>query len=630
MDYLDKFNQETKKIFNVSGSGVFGVARVIGRNDNTNHARVRLYPLSETKDFKYVENNQVEYFPFAETLSMAKGENHGIYYTPEFGDFVIYTILPSGHYVMGSIANPTWEYSAVNIPVEAQNMQENGTEYNVSHYPDLTSKGYHLAAPKLGDIYQPSAFLQRWRKNDILMYNVTKIGTQAHSTAKLMEFRSAENQMLQLVDIGNFNTAPGKDGLNTKKYSPVRQTDYRDLWEGFNVNREFWTERTDKPCLTNESQYIKLATNGHGFSEAPHGDTGADYPDLVRGEIRWDDRKTEGSHETPKIYCPVYQTLKVEMGPDRYYQDKDAATPWAASVPYRFKVKKWIEDTGDPYDPEVQHFNVGHYLTLSNTIYKRRALLSTYKGHQFLMSDVDKDEKVLLNSHRGKYIYMEDADPGHYEVMWLASQKHHIVFCDHQLTPYLIDDKGAERHRMLDPNQLDLSTYQLIQTELYQKIWLSDSAKCPRIHAHTTDGHELLLLDHDYGVSSISPVPHKGRVQITTSDKLMQIIMDVESGDITIQNHNLGGDGAHGKANTGDISLYAANNILLHAKNMIEMRADNGYDVQSCAGSHNTVACGIGHSSPCGACHVPEPIRPTVLTNIDITEGTLINKYDPS
>lgn len=638
VDNRSVVHSEIEKAFSVSGDGVFGVARVIGRNDDTNHARVRLYPLSETKDFKYIENKHVEYYPLAEPISIAKGENHGVYYTPEFGDFVIYTILATGYYIIGSINNPTWQYSAMNIPVEAQNMQENGTEYNVTHWPDLTSKGYHLANPQIGDIYQPGAFLQRWRKNDILMYNVTKIGTQAHSTAKLMEFRSAENQMLQLVDIGNFNTRPGVDGKNIKEYSSVRQTDYRDLWEGFNVNKEFWTERTDKPSLTNESQYARLATNnsvgsnneGCDGCDVPWGDTGADYPDLIRGEVRYDDRIADGSHETAKTYCPVYQTLMSSIGPDRYYQDKEGSVPWAASELYRRKVKKWIEDTGDPYDPEAQHLNIGHYLTLSNTIYKRRVMLSTAKGHQIVLSDIDTDEKLLINSHRGKYIYMEDSVPAQYENMWLASQKHHIVFTDNMVAPYLIDDKGAERHRMLDPNQLDLSSYQLIQTELYQKIWLADSPKCPRIHLHTTDSHELLLLDHDYGEASISTVPHKGRIQLTTSDKLMQIIMDVEAGDITIQNHNLGGSGAHGKANTGDISLYAANDILLHAKNMIEMRADAGYDIQSCGGSYSVVACGISHSTPCGACHVPESIRPTVLTNIDITEGTLINKYDPS
>jgi len=48
-------------------------------------------------------------------------------------------------------------------------------EYNTSHWPSLNDKGYHLAAPKLGSIYQPAAFLQRWRKNDFLIYNTTKI-----------------------------------------------------------------------------------------------------------------------------------------------------------------------------------------------------------------------------------------------------------------------------------------------------------------------------------------------------------------------------------------------------------------------------------------------------------------------
>lgn len=625
-------HQQIKDAFDVKGDGVFGVARVIGRNDHTNQLRVRIYPLSETKDFKYVEHNNVEHYPFAEVMSPAKGENHGFYYTPEFGDFVVYTQLVSGHYILGSISTPSWEWSAVNIPAEAQNTQANGKEYHNSHWPCLNTKGYHLTNPTLGDVYQPSTFLQRWRRNDILMYNTTKIGTQAHSAAKLMEFRSAESNMLQLVDIGNFNTKPGIDGKNSKEYSPARQTDYRDLWEGFNVNREFWTERTDKPPLTNESQYIKLATNGNVAGkgkDVPWGDTGADLPDLSRGEVRWDDRVTDGSHETSKIYCPVYQTLKVAPGPDRYTQDKKKLDPFEASVPYRFKVKKWIEDTGNPYDPEVQHFNVGHYLTLSNTIFKRRAMLSSAKGHQLVFSDIDNDEKILMNSHRGKYLYMEDCSPGTYDAMWMASQKHHMLFVDHMAPPWLIDDKGAERHRLVDPNQMAGSSYQLIQTEKYQKIWLCDSPKTPRIHMHSTDGHEVLLLDHDFGAAGISPTPHKGKIQITTSDKLMQICMDVENGDITIQNHNLGG--ASGKTNaTGTISLFAAHDIKIHAKNQIIMRADKGYDIQSCNGSYDVTACSISHNTPCGACHVPEVIRPTVLTNIDVTEGKLINKYNPS
>lgn len=246
------------------------------------------------------------------------------------------------------------------------------------------------------------------------------------------------------------------------------------------------------------------------------------------------------------------------------------------------------------------------------------------------MSDIDKDEKLLMNSYRGKHVYMEDSDPGHYDAMWFASQKHHMLFVDNMVSPHLIDDKGVERHRLVDPNQKDGSTYQLIQTESYQKIWLADSPDCPRIHAHTTTGHEVLLLDHDKGTSSISPTPNQGKIQITTNDKQMQITMDVESGDISIQNHNLAGTGSGGKPLTGDISIYAANNLLLHADNMIQMRANLGYDIQTSAGSYNVVACGISHSTPCGAPTIPEVIRPTVLTDIDVTEGALINKFDPS
>ena len=157
---IELIKKEIGKALNIDGSGIFGIARVIGRNDHTNRNRVRIYPLSQTKDFAMIEHTGVEdHFPFAETLSMAKGENHGIYYVPEFGDFVLYTQLPTGFYIMGSVLDPSWKFSGVNMPVEAQNMQRNGKEYNTAHYPDLTTKGYHLAMPNLGDDYQPASYL---------------------------------------------------------------------------------------------------------------------------------------------------------------------------------------------------------------------------------------------------------------------------------------------------------------------------------------------------------------------------------------------------------------------------------------------------------------------------------------
>lgn len=624
----------------IDATGVFGLARVIGRNDNINHGRVRIYPLSDSRDWLYIEHNEVENYPFAEVVKPAAGENHGYYYTPEFGDIVFYTSLPSGYYIMGSIANPTWKYSAMNIPVEAQNMQNNGLEYQTSFSPDLTTKGYHLAEPIIGDVYQPAAFLQRWRKNDILMYNTTKIHDQDHSAVKLMEFRSSENMMLQLVDIGNSNIKPGLLGKNSKQYSPVRQTDYRDLWGGCVVNKAFWTDRTVAPPLTHESQYVKLATNGHDYTEAPHPDTGLDLPDLTRGEIRWDDRKSDGSHETPKTYCPTYQTLKSAMGDDRYYQDKPEQTPWDASIPYRFKVKKWIEDTGDPYSPLNTKFNVGHYLTLSNTIFKRRVELASKKGHQLLMSDIDNDEKLVLSSSTGKMLYMEDGMPDKYSVMWLASQKHHMIFCDHQQEPFLIDDKGNERHKLVDPNQGSFSSYQLLQTELGQKIWLADSQLTPRIHLQSTNGHEILLLDHDMGKENTSPTPNRGKIQITTADKKMQFIMDVENGDIVIQNHECNPENPECKEigerpRAGNIKLYAANDIILDAKNKIFMSANMGFNVTSSAGPWNqdivdsNFNCGLAEQGPFEEV-IADFIRPTVLSEIETTEGSLVNKFNPN
>jgi hypothetical protein len=633
---------EMLKQNSADGSTVFGIAKVMGRNDGDNNGGVLIHKefLDPADAGDYEHKPKMETLAVAEPLKIGAGENHGIYYTPEFGDYVIYTELMGKTYILGSINKIGYKYAAENMPPEAQHTETNTKEYLTTHYPDLTARGVHLAAPKRHDSFHPSTFLTRWRKNDILMYNTQKASGLDHGTAKLMEFRSAENQMLQLVDIGNFNVKAGLVGNNNKKYAANRQTDYRDLWEGFNVNTEFWTERTDKPPLTHESQYVKLATNGHPYAEAPHGDTGADLPDLSRGEFRWDDRIAAGGHETSKTYCPVWQTLCSAPGPDRYYEDKPPLAPWAASVPFRFKIKLWIEDTGDPYDPEVQHFNVGHYLTLSNTIYKRRALLSSYKGHQLLFSDVDIDEKVILNSHRGKYIYMEDGMPDLYDAMWFASQKHHMLFVDHMAAPWLIDDKGAERHRLVDPNQFCASSYQLIQTEKYQKIWLADSPLCPRIHIHTTHGHEGLFLDHDMGTVGHSPAANKGKIQFTTGDKLQQITMDEYEGDITIQNHNLGGNGwkpdpQTGTPRSGNIKLYAANDIVLAAKNKFWLRADMGMEVTSEAGMWNqdvvdtNFNCGLAAQGPFTPT-VPEEIRPSVLTDIDVTEGTLINKFKPS
>ena len=195
----------------------------------------------------------------------------------------------------------------------------------------------------------------------------------------------------------------------------------------------------------------------------------------------------------------------------------------------------------------------------------------------------------------------------------------------------MIDDKGAERHKLVDPNQKAMSSFQLIQSGGYQKIWLCDSQKTPRIHMHSTDGHEVLLLDHDYGTVGCSPTPHKGKIQITTSDKQMQISLDVENGDITIQNHNMGGKSPH----TGDIKLFAAHDIRLEAKNQIWLWADMGFEVTSASGAWNqdivdtNFNCGLAAMGPFAAV-VPDVIRKTVLSDIEVTEGKLINKFNPS
>ena len=604
-----------------NGNSVFAIARVVGRNDQANSGRVRILDINVVSlHDKDIEDGKIETKTYmAEVLSVAKGENHGVYYTPEFGDFVLYTKIGEGYFILGSISNPSNKFAAMNIPVEAQNIQANGVEYNTSNYPNLDSKGHHQIDLKKGDIYQPAAYLQRWRRNDFLIYNSTKINKQDTSAVKLMELRSAENQLIQLVDLGNNCIKPGLDGSeNYKKYSPVRQTDYRDLWEGFNINKEFWVLRTEYPAKPHESQYLKLASNGEAYSEVSHVDVGSDLPDLLRGDTRFDDRTLYGTHETSKTIAPVYQTVKMAVGDERYYQDKEISTHWETALPHRKKLKAWIEDTaGDADNILVKRFNVGHYLTLSNTIFKRRAMLSTKKGHQLVMSDIDKDEKILLNSWRGKHVYMEDSDPLHYEAMWLASQKHHMLFVDEMTAPYLIDCNSTLRDKLVDPNQGPAgSTYQLIQTEEYQKIWLADSPNSRRIHMHTTKGHEVLLLDNDKGLGA-----SMGKIQITTHDKLMQITMDVDNGDITIQNHNV---------KNGDIKLYAKGNIKLDAEKQIMLDATLGFTINSSDGMwiENTNQ-NITNSDAPGGPVSPDSIRPSVLTNIIAGGDKLINKFNP-
>ena len=236
------------------------------------------------------------------------------------------------------------------------------------------------------------------------------------------------------------------------------------------------------------------------------------------------------------------------------------------------------------------------------------------------MSDIDKDEKILFNSYRGKHIYMEDSAPGNYNAMWLASEKHHMIFCDAMQAPFLIDDKGAERHKLVDPNQGNGSSFQLIQSGAGQKIWLADSQLTPRIHIESNNGHEILLLDHDMGKAGCSPTPGKGKIQITTADKKMQIVLDQENEKISIQNHNSGGLEIYSK---GDLSLKTEGSMILEANNGFKVNSSDGMWVE-------TTVKRVTNSSGSEGPVVPPTISGSVLSNIETTEGSLINKFNPS
>jgi len=613
----------------IDAGSIFKAGKVVALNDGDNMGRVRIQPIANF----LTPQKELETGEFAESLTDAYvlynsiGENHGNIELPEIGDYVFYFTLSGKNYILGSFYNHI-KVAPKLRPHEVRNSEKVGDEYLVHHYPSAKDKKMELDDPVVGDKFRPMSKLNRWRGNDMPLSVAThKLNDKDFTTQKFTEFRTNENQLIQMVDIGNADFEPGTSGKLAASKSYVRQTDKRDLWHGFTINKEYWKERTEYPPKPHESQYIKLSTNNNDISEEAGDwpDVGSPKADLIRGTDRLDDRMISGSFESGKIIAPNYQEIKTEAGSDeRYLQDRAPAGKYAAAADLRKKIEQWIDSSSGKKDhPKTTRFAIGHQLTLSNTLFKRRIHFQTKKEHSLLMSDIDKDEKIILNSHKGKYIYMEDSAPESYDVLWIASQKHHMIFCDHQADPFLINNQGELRDKLVDPNQKDGSTYQLIQTANKQKIWLADSEKCPRIHLHTKTGHEILLLDHDNGEANISPDKEKGKIQITTNDKQMQILLDVMNGDIVIINKNMSG-----KGNTGNIKIYAENDIIFEAKNQIKMKADMGFKIESINGNINMDACNINQNCASASAVAPDGIRPTVLTDIETPTGQLKNKFD--
>jgi len=248
----------------------------------------------------------------------------------------------------------------------------------------------------------------------------------------------------------------------------------------------------------------------------------------------------------------------------------------------------------------------------------QRISLTTMQGHEIRMMDMPSgvNNIAITTSDATQHIRLDELN----KISWYTSANHHMIYADkgHEKAAF---EAGSAQY--LDPNVaqhkfFNNSTYQLIMTEKKHKIWLSDSSLCPRIHLSTTSGHELLLLDHDQGVDATMMVENKGKIQITTNDKLMQITMDVEKGEISIQNHNLTGSGQ-----TGSIKMFAAENIEFHAEGEIIGRGRLNIDMQSCDGEF--IGIGSDHTvlvipTGPGDKPIPSEIKPSVRVDLIIAD----------
>jgi len=218
---------------------------------------------------------------------------------------------------------------------------------------------------------------------------------------------------------------------------------------------------------------------------------------------------------------------------------------------------------------------------------------------------------MLTTSDNQQHINMDELN----KMMWFSSGNHKMIFADagHDAP----SDAPSGQTKYVDPNQLDGSTYQLLQTENKHQIWLADSPSCSRIHTHTIKGHEVLLLDGHKATSK------DGKIQITTHDKLMQIVMDVTTGDVEINNLNPEGDPAVG-GKGGKVKIYAQMGVEIHTPEQIWMNADKGVIMNSCDGPINGQdSSTILFKLPAGPgpAHIPAAIKPSVLTDVISKQG---------
>ena len=186
----------------------------------------------------------------------------------------------------------------------------------------------------------------------------------------------------------------------------------------------------------------------------------------------------------------------------------------------------------------------------------QRIHLITMQGNEIRMMDTPSGacNITLTTADASQALRLDQMN----KISWMTSQNHHFIMADNGHYTAGVGESSAST-KYLDPNDLNKSTYQLLMTEKKHKLWMADTDTYPRIHAYTSKGHEVLLLDS-------SPDTPAGKIQITTYDKKMQIIMDVEKGNLMINNLH----------SEGTIKMYSAGKIELHAEKSIDILSKGG------------------------------------------------------
>jgi len=201
----------------------------------------------------------------------------------------------------------------------------------------------------------------------------------------------------------------------------------------------------------------------------------------------------------------------------------------------------------------------------------QRIQIITMEGHEIRMMDAlsEASNISLTTSDGSQQLRLDEMN----KISWLTSNKHHIILSDadhansgtgnESAKIKYVDPNSSDRsnsnnsefNNLPDSSRYNASSYILLQSEKKHNLWLADTDSHPRIHAKTIDGHEILLLDK-------SPETPNGKIQITTKDSKMQILMNLDTNDISIVNLE------------GDIRFYSKEDIKFFAEDSIKFYAE--------------------------------------------------------